>query len=144
MPPVQPSLAYRLRVALGRITRNMKGVETGLTWPQAMVLTRLEENGDMTAAAIAAAEGVRPQSMAATLSAMEEERMVSRRADAHDRRQLQVSITEHGRSLIRAARASKEQWLAQAMKARLNREEIETLRASLAVLERLAEDPSER
>jgi DNA-binding MarR family transcriptional regulator len=128
MPPVQPSLAYRLRVALGRITRNMKGVETGLTWPQAMVLTRLEENGDMTAAAIAAAEGVRPQSMAATLSAMEEERMVSRRADAHDRRQLQ----------------SKEQWLAQAMKARLNREEIETLRASLAVLERLAEDPSER
>lgn len=140
MANVEPALAHRLRVTLGRLSRRLRSVETnGMTWSQAAVLGRLENDGEATAAALAAAEGVRPQSMAATLDILEAEGLVARRPDEKDRRQLRVSITERGRAMVRSARASKEQWLAQAI-GKLTREEAEMLKNAVVLLERLAED----
>jgi DNA-binding MarR family transcriptional regulator len=51
-----------------------------------------------------------------------------------------VSLTDKGSSVIKRARASKEQWLAQAIATRLTREEAETLRNAVALLERLTDD----
>lgn len=140
-PPAEPVLAHRLRVALGRLMRTLRTMEAeGLSWSQAALLGRLEDGGEATAAALAAAEGVRPQSMAAALDVLEREGLVSRRPDTQDRRQLLVSITERGSSMIRAARASKEQWLAQAMTKRFTSTDMETVRAAVCLIERLAEE----
>lgn len=141
MATVEPALAHRLRLTLGRLSRRMRSVETnGMSWSQGAVLGRLENDGETTAAALAAAEGVRPQSMAATLDILEGDGLVERRPDEKDRRQLRVSITEQGRTMVRSARASKEQWLAQAIGKHLTCDEAEILRTAVDLLERLAED----
>lgn len=140
-PATEPVLAHRLRVALGRLLRTLRSMEAeGLSWSQAALLGRLECDGEATAAALAAAEGVRPQSMAAALDVLEREGLVARRPDTQDRRQLLVSITERGRAMILSARASREQWLAQAMTKRFSQEEMATVSAAVCLIERLAEE----
>ena len=89
---------------------------------------------------MAVEEGVRPQSMGATLDALEAEALIRRDADPTDRRKIIVAITERGRQLLLAKRASREQWLTKVIAARLSREEQDVLKEAVRLLERLAED----
>jgi DNA-binding MarR family transcriptional regulator len=142
MSSASPSLAYDLRVALGRLVRRVRSVEPthGATWSQFSILSRLERIGGTTAATLAAEEGVRPQSMGASLDALEAERLVRRDPDPADRRQVIVSISEAGRQLLLSKRASREQWLTKVISSRLSREEQTILKEAVRLLERLAEE----
>ena len=73
-PPLATRAAQDLVGAIGRLRRRMREVATDdqLTPPQTSVLTLLGKDGPATASALAAAEGIRPQSMAATLAALDE------------------------------------------------------------------------
>src|SRR5437016_3072056 len=119
MPAAPPSLAYDLRVVLGRLVRRVRAAAPsgGPTLSQFSILSRLDRGSGTTAASLAADEGIRPQSMSTALDAMEAEGLVRREADPADRRQVIVSISESGRRVLLTARASREQWLNKAIAA---------------------------
>ncbi|NED63662.1 winged helix-turn-helix transcriptional regulator, partial [Streptomyces sp. SID10244] len=100
-PPAPSALQVALdtRVAIGRLIRRLREVSDGqeLSAAQASVLARVGKGEASSASALAALEGVRPQSMAVTISALEDLGLVSRTQDPTDRRRQLVVLTDAGR-----------------------------------------------
>ena len=130
--------ASELRLVLGQLVRRLRR-EYAFPVAQATVLSRLDREGPQTTSALAAAERVRPQSMAETLAELGEARLVARRPDPSDRRQVLIELTEEGRLRIAADRRRREGWLAAAMAAELTPEEQDVLIAAVPLLRRLSE-----
>jgi DNA-binding MarR family transcriptional regulator len=131
--------ARELRVVFGRVRRRLKDVDdtNELTPSQASVLSRLDKAGDATASELAAAERVRPQSVAATLSVLEGRGLVRRRPDPADGRRQVISLSAAGRHLVEGSRAAREEWLARAMQDRYTETERRALIKAMALLDRL-------
>src|SRR5579875_1382929 len=93
--------AAALRVSISLLTRRLRQnspvVGVDLALPQRAVLARLDHNGPMTSAALARLEGITPQSMGPTVSALEADGLVERRPDPGDARQVLISLTATGR-----------------------------------------------
>jgi len=137
--PGEPSeLASRLRVVLGRLFRRLRA-EHGFPITHAAVLGRLDRDGPQSTSDLAAAESMRPQSMAQTLSELEGQELISRRADPADGRRTLLEITAAGRSALADDRRRREGWLARVIEEHLSRREQAVLAEALALLERLAE-----
>jgi len=128
--------AHELRTVIGRLVRRLRSEGT-LPLQQASVLGRLEREGPHTTSALAAAERVRPQSMAQTIADLERDGFVARRPDPHDRRQLLLELTDAGRGALHGERRSREGWLAQAIEETLDAEERATLMRAVDILRRL-------
>jgi len=130
--------AHELRAVVGRLRRRLRDVSTpaGLTPSQTSVLGALAKN-DATAAALAAAERIRPQSMAATLAALEQQGLVERRPDPDDGRRQVVSLSTAGRARIDGDRAARQEWLAREFAEKFTEAERRTLLDALSLLERL-------
>jgi DNA-binding MarR family transcriptional regulator len=128
--------AHELRIVLGRLVRRLR-VEGELPMNQATVLGRLDREGPQTTSALAAAERVRPQSMAQTVADLERARLVTRRADPADGRQFLLELTGEGRARLEVERRSRDGWLAQAIDERLDAEEQATLMRAVEILGRL-------
>src|SRR5690348_15515231 len=88
-------LAGELRVVLSQLNRRLRDeAQFGdFTWSQIKALTRLERDGPATVTALAQAEGVRPQSMGATVAVLKEAGLVSGAPDPTDGRQTVLSLT---------------------------------------------------
>lgn len=98
-------LAEDLLVLHGRIRRTLlTGKDDEVTASQTAALGRLLRHGEQTVADLARAEGVRPQSMGATVQALEDLGLVERRPDPTDGRRSLVRATETG------SRAREEAW----------------------------------
>ena len=65
-----------------------------LTASQRFALGRLSREGPLTVTALARAEGVRPQSMGATVAVLEAQGLVAGAPDPADGRQTLLSLTE--------------------------------------------------
>jgi len=109
------------------------------TWSQISVIIRLERDGPATASALARAEGVRQQSMGATISTLEAAGLVKGSPDPADGRQTILSLTGACRKMIQAKRAAKEDWLFRAIQTRLSPAEQEQLATALELLKRIAD-----
>lgn len=131
--------AREVRVTVGRLRRRFRETydTEGLTPSQTSVLSRLDKEGPASASALAAAERVRPQSMAATLSVLEERGLIQRRPDPDDGRRQLVSASEAGRAFLADKRRAGEEWLARSLQDRYTEEERQTVIAALALLDRL-------
>ncbi|CAM3257769.1 MarR family transcriptional regulator [Burkholderia gladioli] len=110
------------------------------TSSQRSVLLRLERDGPATVSALARAESVRPQSMRATVAALEAAGAVTGSPDPQDGRQTLIALAEVYRERLRASRAAREDWLGRALEARLSAAERQELAAAVTLLQRLAED----
>jgi DNA-binding MarR family transcriptional regulator len=99
----------------------------------------LEREGSATVSSLARAEGMRPQSMGATVSALEAAGLVNGSPDPEDGRQTILSLTPACREWIKAARAAKEDWLFRAIQSKLSPEEQGELAKGVELLKRLAE-----
>jgi DNA-binding MarR family transcriptional regulator len=108
-----------------------------LTKSQSSVLARLERGGAATATALANAEGMRPQSMAKIIRALEDAGLVSGSPDPNDGRKTLLDLTEVAREEYRTGRRIRQDWLAQAMEASLSPEEIIHLAKATDLLRRL-------
>jgi len=139
--PKPASLAAELRSVVGRIIRRLREeVPPGeLTWSQQKVLSRLEREGSATVTALAQAEGVRPQSMGATVAVLKEAGLIAGSPDPTDGRQTVLSLTEACRAQLKASRAAKEDWLHQAITSKLDAREQGELASALRLLSRLLE-----
>lgn len=140
MPAPLEMAVTELSLAIGQLLRRLRADTNpdGLTWSQTMVLARLDKAGPMTTADLARAEGVKPQSMGATLAELENEGLVSRQPHPTDGRQILFALTEAGIQARHRRSATKQKWLLEAM-ARLTPSERETLMSAVVLIKRLGE-----
>src|ERR1700733_916211 len=115
------ALAAELRIVMGALSRRLREqADIGdLTSAQKSVLLRLERDGPATGSALARAEAMRPQSMGAIIAALETAGYVKGTPDPADGRQTIISLTDHFRVRVGAARAVRQDWLLRALQARL-------------------------
>lgn len=135
------TLAAELRSAMGKLKRRLRDEIQlgGLTWSQVAVLRVLERDGPATVTALARAEGMRPQSMSVTVSALEASGFIVGTPDPADGRQTIWSITGVYRDWIKAGRAAREDWLFKAIRKSLTAAEQEQLATAIKLLKRLVE-----
>ncbi|MEU3341632.1 MarR family winged helix-turn-helix transcriptional regulator [Streptomyces sp. NPDC002144] len=131
--------ARDLRVVFSRLRRRLREIaeDDQLTPPQVSALTLVAKHGAATAGALAKAEGVRPQSMATTLAALDGQDLIRRSPDPDDGRRRLVTLTEAGRLRVEGDRQAREEWLARALQDRYTEDERRTVLEGLALLERL-------
>jgi DNA-binding MarR family transcriptional regulator len=134
-------VAGALQVSISLLRRKLRQnqVEGELTLPETAALSRLDRGGPTTSAALARLEQISPQSMGATLGALEERGLVQRRADATDGRRVVLSLTEAGLLEVKNRRAARNQQLARALSAEFTDAELQQLLAAAPLIERLAE-----
>jgi DNA-binding MarR family transcriptional regulator len=135
------ALATQLRIAVGGLKRRLrdKGNLGELTWSQLSALGHLERDGPATVTKLAKAEGVRPQSMGATIAALQAAGLVAGTPHPDDGRQTVLSLTDACRAWIDASRAAREDWLCSEIEAKLSTEEQQTLAAAVALMRRLGD-----
>ncbi|MGC4986434.1 MarR family winged helix-turn-helix transcriptional regulator [Streptomyces sp. DT193] len=131
--------AQDLRVAFSLLRRRIREVSEAqdLTPSQISALTLVSKSGAATASALAAAEGVRPQSMAATLAALDQFGLIQRNPDPGDGRRQLVTLTDAGRERVEGTRQARSEWLARAFEERCTEDERRTVIEAMALLERL-------
>jgi DNA-binding MarR family transcriptional regulator len=111
-----------------------------LTPSQASVLLRLEKDGAVTVSSLARAEGMRPQSMSAIVTPLQESGLVIGAPDPSDGRQTLMSLTPKCLKWLQEGRAARQDWLAATISQKLSVREQEKLQAALEMLSRLVED----
>jgi DNA-binding MarR family transcriptional regulator len=133
--------ARDLRVVFSRLRRQLRSVATGggLTPSQTAVLNRLWKDGSSSTSALAAAEQVRPQSMASILTALDQHGLIQRAADPDDGRRQLISLTAAGRRRAESDRQVREEWLARAMQERYSERERRVINDALSLLGRLTD-----
>jgi DNA-binding MarR family transcriptional regulator len=126
--------------AIGLLVRRVRAAAASheLSWTESAVMSRLAKEGPATTADLARAEGMKPQSMGATIAALEERGIVERKPHPTDGRQLNIELTTKGIALRKSAKEAKRTWLAQAI-AQLDEQERETLFAAGKIIKRLVE-----
>ncbi|HEY2048480.1 MAG TPA: MarR family transcriptional regulator [Caulobacteraceae bacterium] len=136
------ALAAELRALVGKLRRRLREQANAgdLTPSQVSLVQRLEKGGPSTASDLARAEGIRPQSMAAVVAALESAGLVSGAPDPADGRRTVLSLTETCRTLMREGRAARQDWLTRALQQRLSPQEQDELAAAVRLLGRLTED----
>jgi DNA-binding MarR family transcriptional regulator len=139
--PDAGDVAAALRVSIGLLLRRLRQVpaEGELTLPESSALARLDRGGPTTATALARLEQISPQSMGATLGALEERGLVERRPDPGDGRRAVISLTGAGLRALRNKRNARTQQMARALSAGFTPSELSQLMAAAPLLERLAQ-----
>jgi DNA-binding MarR family transcriptional regulator len=138
--PSIDELTDELLLAVGQLVRRARSASNTreLTWSQTTALARLEKSGPATTADLARAEAVKPQSMGATLAAMEEEGLVERTPHPTDGRQFLFGLTKDGIETRKKARAAKHDWLAASI-AKLDESERRAVFDAIGVMRDLGE-----
>lgn len=135
------ALAGELRALLGKLNRKLReqAPPGEFTSSQMAVLGRLDREGPATVTSLARAEGVRPQSMGATVSVLQAAGLVTGEPNPADGRQTILSLTDACREWITAGRAARKDWLFRAIRTKLAPREQDELAAAVALLNRLVE-----
>jgi DNA-binding MarR family transcriptional regulator len=141
VPQTAVTAAQTLRVLTGRLRRQMQEQSAigELTAPQASALARLAMSEPSSTSALAGAERVRPQSMAATVAVLEKQSLIRREDDPADGRRQLLFLTPAGRKYGQGARDSRNQWLTRTLAERLTEAELAVLNEALVLLERVVE-----
>lgn len=135
------ALAEALRGFIGNLKRRMRAQSHAgeLSWSQLSMLSRLERDGPSTVTVAARAEGVRPQSMGATIREFEAAGYVTGAPDPDDGRQTLWSVTPLARDLVQAARAARQDWLLATLQKNFSQAERDDLSRAVKLLERIVE-----
>lgn len=126
--------------AIGLLVRRVRAAAASreLSLTEAAVMSRLARDGPATTADLARAESMKPQSMGATIAALEEMGLVERKPHPTDGRQVNIELTAKGAAVRKSAKDAKRTWLAQAI-AQLDEQDRETLFKAGDIIKRLVE-----
>ena len=131
-------VASELRVVLGQLVRRLRA-EHRFSLAHSAVLGRLDREGARSTSDLAAAERVRPQSMAQTVCELEADGLISRRPDPADGRRALLELTDRGLQTLAADRRQREGWLIQAIAEGFSEQEQQALAQAVPLLTRLAD-----
>jgi DNA-binding MarR family transcriptional regulator len=131
-------VASELRVVLGQLVRRLRA-EHRFPVSHGIVLGRLDRNGAQTVSDLAAAERVRPQSMAQTVSDLEADGLVARSPDPDDGRRALVALTPEGETALDSDRRHRDGWIAEAIANDLTDAEQAVLHRAVELMRRLAD-----
>jgi DNA-binding MarR family transcriptional regulator len=132
------TLAGELRVVVGQLLRRLR-TQHQFPLHHGAVLGRLDREGPRSTSELAAAEGVRSQSMSQTLAELEALGLVRRHPDPTDGRRTLLELTDQGRATLAEDRARREGWLADAISERLTPEERDRLAEAVDLLRRITD-----
>lgn len=135
-----------MRVVFGRVKRRLNELaETDdLTPSQSSVLSRIDKDGPASASELAAAERIRPQSIAAILTALREADLIQRHPDPADGRRQVVSLTTSGRRRLQGDRKVRQEWLTRTLQDHCTEAERQTIIKALALLDHAIEAATPR
>ncbi|MTD53324.1 MarR family winged helix-turn-helix transcriptional regulator [Amycolatopsis pithecellobii] len=131
-----------VRAVTGRLRRRILDAADpeDISFAQASVLARLSGNDGLTVSDLAAAEGVRHQSMSAIVTPLAGLGLVQRRPDPTDGRRQLIVLTAAGRRRVEEGRRARGEWLAGQLQDKCTEAERQTVIAAMAILERLIHD----
>jgi DNA-binding MarR family transcriptional regulator len=134
-------VAAALEGAIGLLVRKMRQAHLPgeLTLAEASALKRLERGGPATSSELAKQDRISPQSMGATLAALEQRGLIERHRDPGDGRRIVLSISDEGRRVVNDRRGARTGQIAAALRAGFTADERGRLLAVVPLLERLAE-----
>ncbi len=133
-------LAGALFVSVGLLRRRLRQqhVSGGLSFPETAALARLDRGGSATSAELARQEQISPQSMGATLSALQDRGLIARSSDPDDGRRVVLTITDTGRRALSDRRRARVEQLAYGL-VDFTPAELDQLQAAAPLIERLAQ-----
>jgi DNA-binding MarR family transcriptional regulator len=141
--PTPGDTARELAQAMTRLRARLRAESVlwnvNWTWSQMTTLARISNDGPTTASALAAAEHVRPQSMAETIGVLKGQGLVTSEPDPSDRRKSLISATAEGRELAASLHAVRETWLEAVLAQVATPAERRTLIEAAAIMQRLAD-----
>ncbi|MGA2888662.1 MAG: MarR family transcriptional regulator [Terracidiphilus sp.] len=143
---IQTVLASTLAAEMRAIFRKLKlrarehGRRDDLTSSQIAVVLRLEKDGVATVSSLARTEGMRPQSMRAIVTPLQEAGLVRGAPDPNDGRQTLISLTPKCLKGLKEGRAARQDWLTATISEKLSAPEQKKLQATLELLARLVEE----
>jgi DNA-binding MarR family transcriptional regulator len=139
--PLAEALATDLRALFVKLKRRLReqGSVGDLPPSQVSVLARLDREGPLTVTGLAKAEGVRPQSMGATVAALEASGLVAGAPHPTDGRQTLLSLTPACRRRIHDGRAARQDWLLRILQERLSPDEQRQLAAAFPLINRIVD-----
>ena len=142
--PVQltdEEVAGRLRMAVNRLQRRLRQESLeGLSPAQASALGSVRRHGGPTLGELAAIEQVQPPTMTRIVASLAEAGMVTRVADANDRRSARVRITPAGERTLERMRTRKNAFLVRRL-GDLSPDERRHATELVALLEHLLAEP---
>ena len=126
--------------AIGLLVRRLRAAAAAheLSLTEAVVMALLARGGPATIAELARSEGMKPQSMGATIASLEERGIVKRKSHPTDGRQENIELTSEGAAVRKIAREQKRTWLAQAI-SQLDKREQAILFEAGEIIKRLVE-----
>lgn len=129
-----------LTASLGMLIRRVRAAAEmdELSIAESSVMKRIEREGPATTADLARAERVKPQSMGATVAALEKAGFVEKRPHPTDGRQMLVRLTAKGKSWRAKTIHAKHTWIAQSI-AQMSKADQAALFRAGELLKRLAE-----
>jgi DNA-binding MarR family transcriptional regulator len=129
------ALATTLRDAITRLNRRLRQTRplADLTLSQLSALTSLDLAGALTPRELADAERVQPPTLTKIIVKLEERGLIKRSPHPTDGRQVVLSATEAGRSVLAEHRRIRDAWLAHRL-AELSAEDREILRRAAVLL----------
>lgn len=133
-------VAAALRIAVGMLVRKLRQAQPSgdLTLSETSALSRLDRGGPATSSDLAKLEGISPQSMGATIAALEQRGLILRQRDPADGRRIVLSVSETGRQVVNDRRSARTERIAAALRGGFTDAEIGQLMAAAPLLERLA------
>jgi DNA-binding MarR family transcriptional regulator len=90
---------YSASMAVGRLYKPLLD-EMGITYPQFLALTALEEAEELTVGGLAQRLALEPSTITPLVKRLETAGMVERRRNAEDERQVHVRLTDAGRAVL--------------------------------------------
>jgi len=136
------TLAAEMRTVFRKLKLRVReqGERNDLTSSQISVILRLEKDGAATVSSLARTEAMRPQSMSAIVTPLQESGLISGTPDPSDGRQTLMSLTPKCLKWIQEGRAARQDWLTTTISQKLSVHEQEKLREALELLRRLVAD----
>ena len=135
---ISSSLRSAISLLHKRLRKHMYSTES-YSITEITTLGRLYRDGQLLPSELAAMAKVKTQSMSQILKKMESQDVIVRVPCETDKRKTFISLTDSGRKLVEQTRYERDEWLTNAIRKNLTREERRMLTKAIEIIQKLAE-----
>ncbi len=135
-------LAARILIAVARFRHSKpsknRHSESQFSASQALLLRRIEEEGETTAASLAKSEHVSQQAIAQSLAELKKEGLVETRRDPNDERKAPIGLTASGKHALTNYLTPHTKWLGRRIEHWFGPKSLKDVELAIKVLEKLS------